>query len=252
MRSTKISQTLLRTRAVGMIVAFVLAISSAPSRADDRGVYDVFLGSVPVGVFAYSGVEARGRYSLAGQLRTTGLIGAVTNVRYDAKTVGRISGGNFVPSVYEEQATIGNRKTDLKITYRNGVPSPPVFSPPRDDDRPSVNPAEQGDALDLLTALYILFRETPLTELCSFRTFIFDGVRRTSLSLRTIRRSPTEVVCRAEYRRIAGFSVAELRRRETFDFQLIYTPVGNGFWQVERADLESVYGVVSLNKRPTP
>ncbi len=249
MNSAQRNQKSPKRRAITLVAMLLCLCTLTPARADDRGVYDVLLGSVPVGVFAFSGVEARGRYSLAGQLRTTGLIGAVTNVRYDAKTVGRVQGRRFVPSVYEEQATIGNRKTDLTITYRNGVPLPPRFSPPRENGRSGVEPAEQGDALDLLSALYILFRETPSSELCSFRTFIFDGVRRTGLTLQALRRSPTEVVCRAEYRRIEGFSVAELRRRETFDFQLVYTPVGGGLWQVDRADLESVYGVVSLKKR---
>ena len=226
--------------------------AASPAAAQDRGVYDVFLGSVPVGVFAYSGVEARGRYSLAGQLRTTGLIGALTNVRYEAKSRGRLVRGEFIPEAYEERATVGARNTDLTIAYRNGVPEDPVFNPPRDTDRPTVDASAQGDTLDLLTGLYAMFRDTPSAQLCTFRSFIYDGARRTSIALRPLRRSETEAVCAAEYRRIGGFTVAELRRRETFDFRLVYVPNGDGTWQVSRADVESVYGVVSLTRRSGP
>ncbi|MEL7105171.1 MAG: DUF3108 domain-containing protein [Pseudomonadota bacterium] len=226
--------------------------AASPLAAQDRGVYDIFLGNVPVGIFAYSGVEGQGRYSLAGQLRTTGLIGALTSVRYTAKTQGRIRSGRFVPQSYEELANIGDRNTALSITYDNGVPNPPVFTPPRVSDRPSVDPSQQGDALDLLTALYALFRDTPGDRLCRFGSFIYDGARRTSISLRPLRQSAEEVVCAAEYRRISGFTVAELRRRETFDFRLVYAPNGDGTWSVARADVESVYGVVSLERRAAP
>lgn len=239
-----------RSRALGAAAA--LWAAALPGAAQDRGVYDIFLGNVPVGIFAYSGVEGQGRYSLAGQLRTTGLVGALTSVRYDAKTQGRIRGGRFIPGSYEERATIGDRDTVLSITYENGVPNPPVFTPPRQSDRPMVDAAQQGDALDLLTALYALFRDTPSDALCRFSSFIFDGARRTGLSLRPLRQSADEAVCAAEYRRISGFTVAELRRRESFDFRLVYTPNGDGTWVVARADVESVYGVVSLERRDVP
>ncbi|MEM9851057.1 MAG: DUF3108 domain-containing protein [Pseudomonadota bacterium] len=229
-----------------------MGASALPLAAQDRGVYDIFLGNVPVGIFAYSGVEGQGRYSLAGQLRTTGLVGALTNVRYDAKTQGRVRAGRFVPQSYEERAIIGDRDTNLSITYDNGVPNPPVFTPPRVSDRPVVDPSRQGDALDLLTALYALFRDTPGERLCRFRSFIYDGARRTSISLRPLRQSAEEAVCAAEYRRISGFTVGELRQRETFDFRLVYAPNSDGTWRVARADVESVYGVVSLERRANP
>ncbi|MEL7027189.1 MAG: DUF3108 domain-containing protein, partial [Pseudomonadota bacterium] len=164
------------------------------ANAQDRGVYDILLGAVPVGVFAFSGVEAQGRYSLAGQIRTSGLVGALTNVRYDAKAQGRRIGDRFVPTLYEEQATVGDRKTDLSITYQSGVPNPPVFVPPRQTDRPDVDPADQAGTLDLLTALFVLFRDTPADMLCSFSAPIYDGARRTSIALRFLRQSGDEII----------------------------------------------------------
>lgn len=244
-------QALLRRVALclGILCACLGATGAA---AQDRGVYDIRLGNVPVGVFAYSGVEAQGRYSLAGQLRTTGLIGSFTNIRYDAKTVGRVLRGAFQPELYEEKASIGNRESELTIRYTDGVPGPPEFTPPRVSSRPLVDPAEQGDALDLLTALYALFRATPQNQICTFQTFIFDGARRTRISLRLLRLSDTEAVCAGAYRRIEGFSEGELARREVFDFRLVYAPVGDGNWRVAQADVESVYGVVSLERRGAP
>lgn len=226
-----------------------LALMTGSAVAQDRGVYDIYLGAVPVGIFAFSGVEARGQYSLAGQLRTTGLVGALTQVRYEAKAQGRISGGRFRPIAYDEVARIGERETTLSITYRGGVPDAPVFDPPRISDRPTVNPAEQGDTLDVLTGFYALLRDLPEDEVCRFRSLFYDGARRTSIALRPLRRSETEAVCAAEYRRLGGFTEAELRVRETFDFQLFYEVTAEGDWRVQQADVETVYGVVRLERR---
>lgn len=226
-----------------------LAVIAGSAAAQDRGVYDIFLGAVPVGLFAFSGVEARGQYSLAGQLRTTGLVGALTQVRYDAKARGQIVGGRFRPMAYDEVARIGARKTTLSITYRGGVPDAPVFDPPRVSNRPTVDPGDQGDTLDVLTGFYALLRDLPEDEVCRFRSLIYDGARRTSIALRPLRKSETEAVCAAEYRRLGGFTEAELRVRETFDFQLFYEVTAAGDWRVQQADVETVYGVVRLERR---
>ncbi len=224
-------------------------VASTAVQAQDRGVFDIYLGAVPVGVFAFSGVEARGQYSLAGQLRTTGLVGSLTRVRYDARARGRRLGERYVPMSYDELAVIGERQTHLSITYQDGVPARPVFSPDRVPDRPDVDPAAQGDAVDLLTGLYALFRDLPEQELCQFRSFIFDGARRTSIVLRPLRQNESEAYCAAEYRRLEGFTERELARRAAFDFQLVYEPLSDDRWRVIRADVETVYGVVTLQRR---
>lgn len=234
------------------VVALAAAVLFHPvsAAAQDRGVFDIYLGALKVGVFAFSGVEGRGRYSTAGQLRSTGLIGALADVRYDAKSRGRVSAGRYVPEAYEERANIGARATDLVIAYKNGVPDAPRFNPPRESRRPALNPAAQGDTIDLMTMLYTLLKDVQPADVCRYDALAYDGVRRTRVTMRVETRQPDVVTCAAEYRRIAGFTPAELRDRPVFPFRLVYTALESGAYRATAVDLETVYGVVRLERRP--
>lgn len=241
----------LRPLMSGAILLAALAMAgSAVAQGRERGVFDIYLADIRVGLFAFSGVETRGRYSTAGQLRSTGLIGALADVRYDAKSQGRIVGDRFVPESYVENGNIGSRSTDLVISYKNGVPEPPIFDPPRPDGRPRLDPGSQGDAIDLMTMLYTLLKDVPDREVCDYDAFVYDGVRRTQVSMRLETRAPDRVTCAAEYRRVAGFSSAEMADRPVFPFRLIYDAMPGGGFRATALDLETVYGVVRLERRP--
>jgi len=234
------------------LVALLALLAGGPSvaQSQDRGVFDIYLGPFKVGLFAFSGVEERGRYSTAGQLRSIGLIGAIADVRYDAKSRGRVLDGGYVPESYEERANIGSRSTDLVMSYKNGVPGPPLFNPPRDSDRPALDPRAQGDAIDLMTMFYALLRDQPEAEVCGQESHVFDGVRRTRVRLQVESRAPGQITCAAQYRRIAGFSAWELRERPVFPFRLVYVGNDDGTYSAEEGVLETVYGIIRLERRP--
>ena len=238
-------------RFCGLVISLA-ALAAGPSLAQsqDRGVFDIYLGTFKVGLFAFSGVEERGRYSTAGQLRSVGLIGVIADVRYDAKSRGRVRAGRYVPEAYEERANIGSRSTDLVMSYKNGVPGPPRFDPPRDSDRPALDPAAQGDAVDLMTMFYTLLRDQPEDEVCGQETYVFDGVRRTRVRLQVESRAPGRITCAAEYRRIAGFSAWELRERPVIPFRLVYVETDDGTYSAEEGILDTVYGIIRLERRP--
>lgn len=236
--------------AAALVLAAALAAGPAAAQGRDRGVFDIYLGSFKVGLFAFSGVEARGRYSAAGQLRSTGLIGALADVRYDAKAQGRVQQARHVPEVYEERANIGSRSSDLVISYKNGVPEETRFDPPRQSERPALDPRTQGGAVDLMTLFYTLLRDVPEDEVCRYDSFVFDGVRRTRVVLRPETRADTRISCAAEYRRVAGFSTAEMLDRPVFPFRLEYEATGEGTWRAVGALVETVYGTVRLDRRP--
>lgn len=234
-----------------LVAGLAVALTFAGSvTAQDRGVFDIYLGSIKVGIFAFSGVESRGRYSTAGQLRSTGLLGTLADVRYDAKSRGVLRGTTYVPEYYEERANIGTRSTDLVISYKNGVPGQPDFNPPRDSKRPAIDPASQGDAIDLMTMLYALLKDLPESEVCRFDTPVFDGVRRTRLTMGVESRDPGVITCAAEYRRIAGFAAWELRDRPVSPFRLVYTEAPGGMFRATSGALDTVYGIVRLERRP--
>ncbi|MEM9707439.1 MAG: DUF3108 domain-containing protein [Pseudomonadota bacterium] len=235
-------------QSLGLVIGLALWASSAEADPN-RGVFDIYLGNLKVGVFAFSGVEAQGRYSTAGLLRSTGVVGFFANVRYDAKSQGRVRGARYVPSSYEERAEIGAQSSELSIIYDNGVPRAPVFNPPRPGEN-DVDLGRQGDALDLMTALYTLLRGVPEPEVCGYDAFVFDGVRRTRLSLAPREADGRRVICDAEYRRVEGFTAEELSERPTFGFDLVFAPIADGLWAVDEANVDTVYGPIRLERRP--
>ncbi|MFC3060463.1 DUF3108 domain-containing protein [Paenirhodobacter populi] len=232
--------------------ALLAAFCAQGARADqtDRIVFDFSLRGITAGQLAINGEIKGNTYSASGVLKTSGFLGAIRTLRYDAQVSGRYAQGRFTPSRMDETAQRGNERVEYVMLYRNGVPAGVTRNPPRQPRESDVDPAAQGGTIDPLTALYAVLRDVDRGEACRFSAYMFDGSKRSQVTLSEPVAAGNGVRCSGEYRRIAGFSEREMREKPRFPFTLTYAPTPDGQrLRVVSIDTDTILGKGRLIRR---
>jgi hypothetical protein len=231
-----------------MVLAAALAAPTAAAETRTEARFDVAYRGIKAGEVIFKGVTTAGSYGVAGVLRSTGLLRAVANLRYDARSSGLVNENTFVPVSYDEQASIGQRNSTSVMRYDGGVPVKVDYAPDAPPEPYHLDPRTQGGTLDPASAVFFMLRDLPREQACNGSVFMFDGRRRSRLAVVNPRLEGDRLVCDGEYRRIAGFPAEELQERTAFPFSVIYRPAGS-VYQVERVTIQTTYGPVRLNRR---
>lgn len=236
----------------GRILAAATCAFSAMAPAlgqAEEAVFDVYLRGIKGGTLTISAVENGNAYAASGVAQTTGLVGTIARFRYTASVAGSVSGNRYKPRSYEEIESTSRRESTSTMEYKNGVP---VVVSGRENRKPrdwDIDPSAQGDAVDPLTALYLTLRAVPEADVCDLAVFIFDGHRRSKVSLSNPKRSETGFTCRGEYRRVAGYKPKDMAERTSFPFTAEMAPAGDGTYHVQTITSASLYGTVTMNRR---
>lgn len=203
---------------------------TAPVLADqsDRIVFDFSLRGLPAGQLSINGKITGNSYAANGVMETTGLLGAMRKLRYDAATSGAYANGRFTPQRFDETAQRGGDTFTYVMVYKGGTPVSVSRTPPRAPRDTDVDPAQQGGTIDPLTALYAVLRDVDRAEACTLSAFLYDGSKRTQVVLNSPRTDGTTVTCAGEYRRIGGFSARDMKEKPVFAFTLTYAPTPDG------------------------
>jgi len=228
-------------RIMSLVSALVLA-AAAQAQTRTNATFDIYLRGVKGAQLVFSAIEEGGRYSAAARMRSSGMLGWVTALTYEAQAQGTVRNGDFVPRVYQEERNKDGRVRTARMAYRNGVPQGRELSPPRPPRPGDIDPATQGGTWDVMTAIFAVFREMPREQVCDLQQALFDGRRVSRITLGQPEASGDEITCDAEYRRVAGYSDADMAEGVTFPFRLTFEPAGAGLWHVTRVDMDTIYG----------
>ena len=234
-----------------LAAALLMALPLAPAMAQQvSSTFDLRIRGIPAATLSMTGQETAGSYSVAGRLQSAGLVGLFRTMRYDAQVQGTRNGGRYTPSRYTEDADTGKRKSRSVMRYQGGTPQVVEDDPPERDRRGnSVDPATQGGTIDPLTAIWIGLRPTPAAEVCKYDGFMFDGKRRSRVTLSNPRAEGDAILCTGRYERVAGFSDREMAEKTVFNFTMTYTPAGQGVMQVSQISMDTLYGAAVLTRR---
>lgn len=233
------------------LLASVLALFALvlPAAAEDSAIYDLSIRGFHVGTVSYSGEIRDGRYSVTGRLQSGGLIDWVKHIRYDGSSSGRVKGDRFTPQRYVEAADTGKRQSEAVMEYRNGVPQVKVYNPPRPPGGGGLDPAQQGGTVDPLTAMFAALRTVPQEDACDLTLQLFDGKRRSLVTIGPPTTTPDGTTCAGEYRRVAGFSDSDMAEKTRFPFTLVLEPAGQGKVQVAEITMDTLYGKGRMKRR---
>ncbi|WP_126979320.1 DUF3108 domain-containing protein [Frigidibacter oleivorans] len=241
---------LLLAGAVLAVSALPLALPLAAQEQRDSAVYDLQLRGITAGTLTIDGRTAGGRYQATGRLQSSGLLAMLRKIRYDAEVRGQVAGGRLVPSRYVEAADTGRRQSNAVMDYVRGVPQVKEYQPPRKPDDKALDPATQAGTVDPMTAAFAVLRDVPADQACNRSLALFDGQRRTAVSLATPKAAPGGgVTCAGEYRRVAGFSADDMAEKTRFPFTLHLAPAGEGMLRVTQVTMDTIYGKGALKRR---
>lgn len=238
---------MLKAGCIALLLAATL-LAPLPARAE-QAVYDLSIRGLTAGTLTFSGTAEGGRYSVKGRLESAGLVGMVRKLRYDAEVAGAERGKRFTPFRYAEVADTGKRQSEAVMEYRRGVPQVKVYSPPRPPGEGGIDPATQGGTVDPLTAMFAALRDTAPDAACNLRLTLFDGKRRSQITLAAPDPTSTGLTCAGEYRRLEGFSAEDMAEKTRFPFTLSLAPTAEGLLRVTEVTMDSLYGKARLKRR---
>ena len=239
----------IRAAALAAMAAASIAIAvPAAAEGASSGTFDLDIKGFRAGVLQFNGTSNGSSYAVTGRLESTGLAAMIRKIRYDAKSSGRFSSSRWTPSRYEEQADTGKRQSQSRMEYSGGVPTEMIKE--SREGRPNyVDPATQGGTVDPLTALYATLRDVAPAEACNLKLVMFDGARRSQITLAAAKTAGDTITCAGEYRRLAGFSDKEMAEKQRFPFELTYGTADEGMVRVVSVTMDSLYGRASLTRR---
>lgn len=229
------------------LLCFALMLFGAPLAAEERTaiLYDVHLIGAKIGEITIVGQQANGQYVARSKFRTTGIVSALKQMRGDVSVNGRVSDGGHTPGQYSETINDGRRFTD--VTVRFGGQEPILTSGDPDSSAAPADTSALRNALDPLTALYLILRDQPQDSLCRFKRDIYDGHRHARLLLGSPRKDKQNMTCSGEYRRLAGYSSSEKKERRT-PFTVFYKQDAESMLAT-RINIKTKYGNAVLLRR---
>lgn len=252
---------------IGLALALAAPLPAAGGGAEETAgdtqttaEFELSIRGIPAGRLQLGSNENARSYSAAARMSATGFVGFIVALRYDAQVQGLKSGGDtgLAPSRYEADIDSGRRKTRTLIDYPDGTPEVRVMrsDPPREPSDTPVDPASQTDALDPLTAMWLVMRPVPRADACALDLAVFDGQRRSALRHTGAERTGAGLVCTAGLRRVAGYSREDMAEREVFALRMVYAPVAapdgedaGDLVHLVEAEVDSRYGIARLKRR---
>jgi hypothetical protein len=222
-----------------------LAATGLPARAEtlrDRAEFSVEVRGITAGTLSFDATQTGARYKVSGTLASGGLAAFLRKVRYDARAEGRIRGGRYVPSSYVETADTGKRRSEATMGFAGGVPQVKVYKPAREPRPFDIDPATQGGSVDPLTAMYATLRDVAADQACKVDLKLFDGRRASRVTLSDPVAEGERIICRGEYRRVAGFSAEDMAEKTRFAFTVTFAPAAGDRLQATEVAMDTLFG----------
>jgi hypothetical protein len=243
----RLSKTLMR-----LAIAAAFLTQGAAAHAAERkdvAIFDISIRGFSAATLSLSAADQGESYAAAGTLKSSGILGFLRKIRYDAQVAGKISDGRFIPSRYVERADTGKRQSEAVMAYVGGTPQVKSYDPPRPPSEGGIDPATQRGTVDPLTALYAVLRDVPKADACQLKVFMFDGRRRSQLVLGQAKAEADKITCQGEYRRLDGFSPKDMAEKSRFPFTLSYSLASDGLVHVTEISMDTLYGKGRMIRR---
>lgn len=227
------------------IPAICTALVLAPALAQaETHSFSLYAAGIKVGTIQINAQISADDYQLKSTARPIGLFESMSKFHYQGTTKGRITNNRLTPLQYMETTNVDDRRSEVTIQYQAGRPKILKYT---SNVEGGIGPEDQQGALDLLTAAYILFRDSPPDQLCNQTIRMYDGKRATRLDIAKPKGAgPT--ICTGVYRRVAGFSEKSMRKGSNFPFTLTYTKLQNGQYRLQEFTAKTTVGTTTARR----
>jgi len=231
-----------KTICIAMYAAILAALIPTVSLAQSFDYrFDVRLGLAKIGEMQVAANNDGKSYSVAAALYTTGLVGAIYDVRYDQTAIGRIGvGGVLVPVRHTATSDEKGRISQLEILFSGDRVSSVKFDPAREvpDDLTTYR-----KTIDPMSLMYFLLRPVRSAEVCSGEVNMFDGSSRKTVKFTDIKRyNDGRVECNIAYSgdgNTGGIALSAL----------LFEPDNNGLMRIKKFKAHTSLGTLSITAR---
>ncbi len=124
-------------------------------------------------------------YSVRLNDRTVGFLGFMLHTDVTSTATGRFASGGVRPVRFESTGYSRGAQRQTVLEYVDGNPTVRVLTP-SEPRRDQVDPARTAGSIDTLSALADMMHEVQQHGSCDGRALVFDGLRLTQVSARTI------------------------------------------------------------------
>lgn len=241
----------MRLRPAFALAAFaalaLVAVSAGAPRAAEGQVYDLAVSGVPIGAVTIRSAESGGAYEAQSTIIPNAFFSALTSYRFDGTAKGRVArDGRVIPARFSADSTSPRATRRTEIEWQGDTPVKVSVTPPR---KHAPDPAGVVGALDPVSAGFALLRDNTAAAICDVAVDVFDGSRRSRLTLAgPVAAADGTYSCAGTYAQLEGEKhdfVAEAR----YPFRLVFAPRGDGMLTLERIETRTRFGPAVVSRR---
>jgi hypothetical protein len=233
----------LRTNLAGLGLA--AAVAAGPAAAE-TSTYDLSISGVHLGTVTLRADLAGSEYRAASKITPNGLVSAVTSYAFDGRARGWVdASGKVSPGTFRAESSSPRAKRKTEIVWQGETPVHVSVVPPR---RHAPDPARAVGALDPVSAGFALLRVNAPEAICDTSVDVFDGSRRSRLTVGKAEAANDGYRCAGTYSQLEG-EAHSLSNQSSYPFTLTFVPNGAGKVRLERIETRTRFGPAVVARR---
>lgn len=230
------------------VALFILALPANAQTSTEVQRFSVYVSGLKAGTLQTVITKNGKAFSVSGTLSPTRFKRSIRDVGYAGQSSGTF-GKTFTPRRYSGHTKTGDRTSKVQMRFNGGVPSVDSYQPEREPRDYDIDPAKQRGVIAPLTAAATVFRDQPSATLCNRTIPMFDGRRRSELTLAPPTSEGDSATCTGTYTRIAGFSPQDMQERVNFPFTLMYTRINADTYRLTSFTTKTTFGSLRAKRK---
>lgn len=234
---------------VALLLGLASLLPTGPALGQDQvqARYTITVSGLTAGKMTLAASHSGGAYALTANTASAGLAGLFRSFSLTTRSKGAERAGRLIPQSYSSQTEGARAGRGADLTFEGGVATVVKADAPQ-PDAPKVDPAQHKGAIDPLSGLYTVLRDTDAATACQLDFKMFDGHRISRVTLSNPRADGDGLTCQGVYRRVDGYPPKDLADRASFPFVLTYRAIDGGRLRVAEVSMDSLFGPARLTR----
>lgn len=234
-----------RKLARAALLALPVGAAAGTAAQAQTANYDFYVSGIKVGTMSFTPESSAREYSARARVSAAGLVGAFLKFNFEGVSRGTLGRSGPVPVTFQAVSDSPRGRRTTRIDWENGVPARVTIEPPRENPP---DPREQAGTLDPISAGFAMLRDGPAERMCDATVDIFDGSRRSRLTIGPRRAVEGGFTCAGTYARLRG-EAHTLSSQSEFPFTLTFSETAGGMAMVRRIETSTNFGTAAMERR---
>ena len=199
---------------------------------------------IKAGTIQIKNTQNGNSYVINGTVVPSKFLKMIKDIGFIGTASGKVYKNAYHSKKYAGHLRTGNRNSIVKMHWNGRTPVVDSYQPAREKRSYDIAPSKQTGVIDLLTAGYATFKSRSVNNLCNTTYPMFDGRRRSQITLGKPKISGKIATCTGSYRRIAGFSPHDMEKRVNFPFTMHYEQQDDGMYRFKDFTADATFGKI--------